>query len=151
MFLMKLLQLPTLLNLDPWVHGFVTFCEEMKIPIKHFCCTSSTMVVLRKNVCTFELPIFTHTPFTWQMTDRKCSYTDLGIWQIFFQEVDNETVISRKTTDTIFANDKMRAFKQVLEFKATCIHHWTWQLLNIPWLFWWDWTCANKWSFFHIV
>lgn len=97
----------------------------MEVPIKHFCCTSSTMVVLRKNGCTiFELPIFfTDTTYTWQTTDTKLSYTDTGMWHIFSGKWTVKLSFQGKQLTIFTANDKIWAFEQVLGFMITCIHH----------------------------
>ena len=44
---------------------------------------------------------------------RDCGYSDFGIWQTFFSEMNQvESVTSRKTTDSIWYNDTIHSFKQ---------------------------------------
>lgn len=109
--------------LSAWLCNIL--CEEMEVPIKHFCCTSKYDGCLEKRTI-FELPIFfTDTVYTWHKI-QLCGYDTntqlVGIWHII-PKMDSGTVISRKTMTIFITNDKIWTFKQALEFRTTCIHH----------------------------
>ena len=85
MFFMKLKQLLTLWNLDPWVPGFLIVCEEMEVLIKHSRCASKYDGGLEENRRAIsQLPVFSHRHH-FRLTDswHKMQISSLSVWQIF--------------------------------------------------------------------
>lgn len=120
---MKQYKLLTLLNVGPWMYIiFYTLFDEMgsmqKVPLLHtevWCLSQKEALRWLFELWAKLATFFTEHHFLLESVKNHV-YLDLGIWQTVSQQWTNETITSRKTTDSFVSKDKIQALRWKLEF-----------------------------------